>query len=61
MFSRVPNASKAAFIHMVRDLAGKGYTLIDCQVYTPHLASLGAERIPRRQFLERLREAIKPV
>lgn len=61
MFSRVPNASKAAFIHMVRDLAGKGYALIDCQVYTAHLASLGAERIPRRQFLDRLRDAIKPV
>ena len=60
MFSTVPNASKAAFIHMVRELSGKGYSMIDCQVYTPHLASLGAEPIPRADFLERLRKALKP-
>ena len=55
MFSTVPNASKAAFIHMVRDLAGKGYSRIDCQVYTPHLASLGAREIPRKEFLQLLK------
>ena len=56
MFSRVSNASKVAFIHMVREMGEKGYRCIDCQVYTEHLASLGAEEIPREDFL-RLLEA----
>lgn len=51
MFSRVSNASKAAFIHMVQDLKQQGYTLVDCQVHTPHLESLGAREIPRADFL----------
>lgn len=51
MFATVSNASKAGFIHMVRELRGKGYRLVDCQVYTPHLESLGAEEIPRSEFL----------
>lgn len=55
MFSQVPNASKAAFIYMARDLANKGYSMIDCQVYTPHLASLGAREIPREEFLQILK------
>jgi leucyl/phenylalanyl-tRNA--protein transferase len=54
MFSLVSNASKAAFIHMVRELEDKGYECIDCQVYSGHLASLGAEEIPREQFLKML-------
>ena len=54
MFSLVSNASKAAFIHMVRELGDKGYECIDCQVYSGHLASLGAEEIPREQFLKML-------
>jgi len=60
MFSRAPNASKAAFIHMVHELKGRGYAMIDCQVYTPHLASLGAERISRARFLEELRQGLQP-
>lgn len=49
MFSKVSNASKLAFIH----LATKGgYRLIDCQVYNSHLASLGADEIPRKEFLK---------
>lgn len=51
MFSKVSNASKAGFITWVRHLQQKNYKLIDCQVYTPHLESLGAELIPRKQFL----------
>ena len=51
MFSLVSNASKVAFIHMVRELGNKGYECIDCQVYSEHLASLGAEEIPRETFL----------
>lgn len=52
MFAKVSNASKAAFISLVQDLKARGYWLIDCQVYTSHLASLGAELIQRRFFLE---------
>ncbi len=50
MFSLVSNASKFAFIHWVRYLQQHGVQRIDCQVYTAHLASLGARMIPRSQF-----------
>jgi leucyl/phenylalanyl-tRNA---protein transferase len=56
MFAKVSNASKAAFITMVRKLQKMGFWLIDCQVYTEHLASLGAELIPRDRFLEYLKK-----
>ena len=52
MFSLVPNASKFAFIKMVTELQEKNYQLIDCQVHTNHLESLGAELISRNRFLE---------
>ena len=51
MFSVVSNASKFAFIKLAQELQEKKYTLIDCQLYTDHLASLGAERIPRSVFM----------
>ncbi|TAF52561.1 MAG: leucyl/phenylalanyl-tRNA--protein transferase [Sphingobacteriia bacterium] len=54
MFSRVSNASKYAFIAAVQQLATEGIDLIDCQVYTEHLESLGAEMIPRERFLQYL-------
>lgn len=57
MFSHVSNASKAAFITFITT-AGKGLGLIDCQVYTDHLASLGARFVTRSQFLELLRREI---
>lgn len=57
MFSRVSNASKFAFIRWVRLLQEKGITMIDCQLHTDHLESLGAEMIPREAFLELLGEA----
>lgn len=50
MFTRVSDASKVAFVTLVRQLQRRGYRLIDCQVYTSHLASLGARTIPRREF-----------
>ena len=50
MFTRVTDASKVAFVTLVRELQRRGYRLIDCQVYTSHLASLGARAIPRREF-----------
>jgi leucyl/phenylalanyl-tRNA--protein transferase len=52
MFSKVSNASKLAFIHLVKS---KNYKLIDCQVYNEHLASLGAKEIDRDLFLEILK------
>lgn len=55
MFSRVNNASKAAFIHFVKQFAEEGGELIDCQVYTDHLYSLGAGMIPREEFLARIK------
>ncbi len=51
MFSKVSNASKFAFIKLAQELERKNYKLIDCQVYTPHLESLGAEEMPREEFL----------
>ena len=54
MFARVSNASKVAFVTLVRQLQRQGFQLIDCQVYTPHLASLGARAVPRREFTRRL-------
>ena len=54
MFSRCSNASKAAFITLVEQLIEWGYRLIDCQVETDHLLSLGAINIPREQFLQQL-------
>jgi leucyl/phenylalanyl-tRNA---protein transferase len=56
MFSTVSNASKYAFISYVRQLQQDGVELIDCQVYTEHLESLGARMIPRAGFLALLDE-----
>ncbi|HXB06013.1 MAG TPA: leucyl/phenylalanyl-tRNA--protein transferase [Puia sp.] len=50
MFSKVSNASKYAFIRYVQQLQEEGVLLIDCQVYTEHLESLGARMIPRADF-----------
>jgi leucyl/phenylalanyl-tRNA--protein transferase len=50
MFSLVSNASKFAFIHMVEEYRKQAYKIIDCQVYTRHLESLGAEEISREEF-----------
>ncbi len=56
MFSLVPNASKAGFIKLVQTLRERGFWLVDCQVHTPHLESLGAREIPRRTFLDILKK-----
>jgi leucyl/phenylalanyl-tRNA--protein transferase len=58
MFSKVTNASKYAFINLAKDLEDRNYKFIDCQVYTKHLASLGAEEIPRKEFLKLLQNSI---
>lgn len=56
MFSRRSNASKLAFIHMVRHLQAQGVTMIDCQMHTGHLQSLGAKLVSRQTFLATLKE-----
>jgi leucyl/phenylalanyl-tRNA---protein transferase len=55
MFSKVSNASKYAFIKHVQHLSSTGIQLIDCQVHNPHLESLGARMIPRKEFINYLR------
>jgi leucyl/phenylalanyl-tRNA--protein transferase len=56
MFSKVSNASKFAFINYVHQLQKEKVTLIDCQVYTAHLESLGAKMIERNRFMAFLAE-----
>ena len=55
MFHRATDASKIALVHLTR----LGYGMIDCQMHTPHLASLGAREIPRQEFAEKLRELVQ--
>jgi leucyl/phenylalanyl-tRNA--protein transferase len=63
MFSHAPDASKIAIAHLARYLDVQSFGLIDCQMNTPHLASLGAHEIPRSEFMVRLHEltAIAPL
>jgi len=58
MFSRRPNASKAALVHLVGFLKRLGFGLIDCQVSSDHLRGLGAREIPRDLFLVQLRQLL---
>jgi leucyl/phenylalanyl-tRNA--protein transferase len=58
MFHRRTDASKAAVAHLVDHLKLRGFTLLDAQVPNPHLISIGAVEIPRRDYLERLRRAL---
>ena len=58
MFTRVANASKVAFATLVQALHNRGYEVIDCQVFTAHLQSLGAEMIPRQAFLQMLNQSV---
>jgi leucyl/phenylalanyl-tRNA--protein transferase len=57
MFARVPDASKVAFVRLVEQLRHREFRLIDCQVHTGHLASLGATTIPRREYIRILGES----
>jgi leucyl/phenylalanyl-tRNA--protein transferase len=54
MFAREDDASKVAFVWLVRQLHRWGFPLVDCQVHTPHLARFGAVEVPRRRFLSQL-------
>ena len=59
MFTRITDASKVALATLAQALNARGFTLIDCQLPSAHLASLGAGQIPRNQFMLELREALK--
>ena len=54
MFSRATDASKIALAHLVQQLERWDFGMIDCQMNTAHLASLGAREIPRAEFIQRL-------
>jgi len=60
MFSKISNASKFAFINLVQQLKEDGVELIDCQVYTPHLESMGAKMISREEFIKTLNTMLDP-
>lgn len=61
MFSNVSNASKFAFIQYVQQLQKENVQLIDCQLHTNHLESLGATMIPRKKFIDQLHQLIPAV
>lgn len=59
MFSRKSNASKVAFVKLVQQLIKWRFKLIDCQVTTRHLISLGAREVPRSEFMVILKHALE--
>lgn len=59
MFSRRTDASKLALVHLCRQLEAWGFGLIDCQMETAHLASMGAKPIPRQGFIREMERLIK--
>lgn len=59
MFHHEPDASKVAFVALTERLRAWRYLLIDCQVYSDHLAALGAREWPRTRYLEVLRSALR--
>lgn len=61
MFTETSNASKVAFVTLVKRLASLDFNLIDCQVHTQHLVSLGAREIPRKEFLKRIQKGVNRV
>lgn len=56
MFSHQSDASKAALAVLIAQMQQRGFVLLDCQVASGHLASLGSREIPRQQFLRLLAE-----
>lgn len=58
MFARAPDASKVAFVWLVRQLQEWGYGLVDCQIRTDHLARFGAVDMSREDYLQRLDELV---
>jgi leucyl/phenylalanyl-tRNA--protein transferase len=58
MFAQRTDASKIAFVHLVRQLEAWGFGVIDCQMKTGHLATFGAREIPRREFAAWIRALV---
>jgi len=58
MFSRLPDASKVALVHLVARLRAGGFQLLDAQFVNPHLARLGAIPLTRAQYHARLEPAL---
>lgn len=58
MFTKVRDASKVAFATLIERLKNEGFELIDCQIASPHLKSLGAREISRKEFMQHLKEQI---
>lgn len=59
MFTRMPDASKVCFVHLVERLEERGYVLLDCQIQNDHLRSLGVTEIPEKEYLRRLEAALR--
>lgn len=59
MFSREPNASKVALVHLVARLKASGFVLLDSQFITEHLVQFGAIEVPRERYRDMLSEALK--
>jgi leucyl/phenylalanyl-tRNA--protein transferase len=59
MFARRADASKVALVHLVRQLRRWGFPLIDCQMSTSHLASLGGRNVSRAEFLAAVRRYVQ--
>jgi leucyl/phenylalanyl-tRNA--protein transferase len=59
MFHEMDDASKVALFHLVERIKESGFTMIDAQVETPHLISLGAELIPREKYTELLESSLQ--
>ena len=58
MFSRSPDTSKIAFVHLVKQLERWDFHMIDCQMKTAHLATLGGREISRKEFSQKLKELV---
>ena len=59
MFTRRTDASKIAMVRLAAQLERWSFPLIDCQLETPHLLSLGAEPLPRRRFVAEVTQLVK--
>jgi len=59
MFSRASDASKVALVYLVRQIEAWGFSIVDCQMPTAHLFSLGAREIRRKEFMQQLDTALK--
>jgi leucyl/phenylalanyl-tRNA---protein transferase len=58
MFAHAPDASKVAFVHLVRQLHQWGFPIVDCQVYTDHLDRFGATEVPRQEYLRTIQPLV---